>query len=227
MACVRDCLLCSSTCREEGDETLYASNNDVADFIAKIAYRGRQALALLVESSDYALRFNRNVAEFSVEVGELKKAGLTTNGLRGMLCAALIEQIPPPNVQSGSNGNGRWRPPATISDTASFVLTPAGLALLRHTLNEIPILAEPLPLLAVPADGHEASTNGPRYIHEWTCRASNCPKLECRSAGVAHRPNLDQTIQGSGLKSSADSERIRGRTLAAASRRSAFGYAGN
>ena len=55
MGCAHDCVLCSSTCREEGDDSLYASNNDVADFIAKIAYRGRQALALLVESSDYAL----------------------------------------------------------------------------------------------------------------------------------------------------------------------------
>jgi hypothetical protein len=110
---------------------------DLDDFARRIACRGRQALALLVESWDYALQFSRAVADFPVEARELKEAGLTGNDLRGLLYLGLVEQVAGPDARYATGSNGHSRRTAALPETACFTLTRAGLTFAQGVLAEV------------------------------------------------------------------------------------------
>jgi hypothetical protein len=135
---------------------------DPSDLTMKIAQQRRQALALLVEAYEYAIRFNRDVEDFPVEVGELKAAGLTGNDLRGLLYAGLLEHASRALAAYKLRGD---RPPKhfdAFDEKTGFALTRAGLIFARHALaGAATAAAAPQP--EAPLDAHQPQAAMPAW----------------------------------------------------------------
>ena len=94
------------------------------------------ALTLLLQAFEYAHELDRSVWDFAVEIGELRKAGFTTSGLRWLVCKGFAEharEIKPPD---GGGRTFRRRGKLTFTQKTCFVLTEAGLAFARQALGK-------------------------------------------------------------------------------------------
>ncbi len=114
------------------------------DTAARISSRGRAALAMLQESYECALDLQRDKWDFAVEIETLRKAGLSDNDLRWLVCNGYIEHA---REVSLASDKGRTFCPGhglTFHRRTCFTLCKSGLPFLTaaseqlessHTLN--------------------------------------------------------------------------------------------
>jgi hypothetical protein len=103
---------------------------------ALLAVRGREALALLIESFDYAEELGRSAWDFAVEIDNLRAAGVTTSDLRWLVCKGYVEHarestLPGDHTRSFRAGGG-----LTFSRRTSFILTAPGVDFASRVLAE-------------------------------------------------------------------------------------------
>jgi hypothetical protein len=85
-----------------------------------------QALAILVQASEYASKVGRDPWEFAVEITVLREAGSTHSDLRWLRCRELVDHAT--EITEPGDHRRVFRPTANISFSSStcFVLTSAG-----------------------------------------------------------------------------------------------------
>ena len=97
--------------------------------------RFQSALVVLLEAFDYAVELGRPVWDFAVEIGVLRRGGLTNSDLRWLVCQGIVEH--------GAEGTGADEKRRTFHRTGTltfrkqtcFVLTEAGAELARNQCN--------------------------------------------------------------------------------------------
>src|SRR3990172_5245587 len=98
---------------------------------SRIVQRGRRALNLLVESYECAEELNRTVWDFAVEIGGLRKLGLTISDFRWLVCKGYVEHAIeitfPGEAGRAFQGSGGL----AFKRRTCFVLTESGLAFAR------------------------------------------------------------------------------------------------
>ena len=111
-----------------------AKKSGIAELIVQ---RGRGALMLLLEAYDCARDVNRSVWDFAVEIDALREAGLTTSGLRWLVCKVFAEhacELPPPD-QLGRLFRAE-RGGLIFEKETCFVLTEAGARFARKAAGQ-------------------------------------------------------------------------------------------
>lgn len=111
-----------------------AKKSGIAELIVQ---RGRGALTLLLEAYDCAHDVDRSVWDFAVEIHALREAGLTTSGLRWLVCRGFAEHARelPPSDQTGRLFRA-GRGGLTFEKETCFVLTEAGTRFARKSIGQ-------------------------------------------------------------------------------------------
>jgi hypothetical protein len=99
--------------------------------------RFQSALVVLLEAFDYAVELGRPVWDFAVEIGVLRRAGLTNSDLRWLVCQGIVEH--------GAEGTGADQKcrmfhrtgVLTFRKQTCFVLTEIGAELARNQCNSL------------------------------------------------------------------------------------------
>jgi hypothetical protein len=103
------------------------SKNQPPDFMSRASARIRNALILLIDSSDYAADLRRDLWGFAVSLRELHEVRLSDNDLRWLIARRYVEH----RIEVTETGEDRdFRPAmgAVFSERACFVLTADGRA---------------------------------------------------------------------------------------------------
>lgn len=120
-----------------------------------IMARGQNAVALLLEASQFARELGREAWDFSLEIATLRETGLTCSDLRWLVCKGYLEQAN--EVTSIGHAGRMFEPAPLLSFTAAtcFVLSPEGRRFARSVLAHRPEI-EPSPaVLTIPVPAAE------------------------------------------------------------------------
>ena len=134
-----------------------------------------KGLSLLRQGLLYSRELNRDIWDFAVEIGALRRAGLTTNDLRWLVCKNYIEHAT--EMAVAAEEKRQFRPSGKLHFTrrTCFVLSADGIALLEARNGVGPAagtISEALKLLQKRPDGWDVISshdNAERITPQWDC----------------------------------------------------------
>jgi hypothetical protein len=91
---------------------------------------------MLLEAYDYACGLNHDLWDFSIELKSLKKAGLTVNDLRWLLCNHYADHAFETTMLGDQKRSFRTQKHMSLHKRSCFVLTEKGADFLRESLSE-------------------------------------------------------------------------------------------
>jgi hypothetical protein len=92
-------------------------------------------MALLLEAHRYAQDVQRPLWDFAVEIGELRKAGLTHNDLRWLICKKYVEHARETTLAQEESRSFRRRRSLCFGRRTCFVLTLPGVGFAQQSLK--------------------------------------------------------------------------------------------
>jgi hypothetical protein len=100
--------------------------------------RSQAALHLLLEAYEYAHELQRNVWDFAVEIGGLRRAGITVSGFRWLVCKGFVQHAR--EVTRPGDNERAFEPRTGLSfgKKTCFVLTETGAAFAQTALTHSP-----------------------------------------------------------------------------------------
>jgi hypothetical protein len=91
----------------------------------------RSGLAILLEAIETAKELQLDAWDFAVEIQNLRSAGLTSSGLRWLLCKGYVEHAIETTQAAAAQRTFQPAGNLMLCEASCFVLTPAGVALAR------------------------------------------------------------------------------------------------
>jgi len=91
-------------------------------------------LAHLLRAFDYAADAGGDPWEFAVEIGDLRAAGMTASEFRWLVAKGIVQHGHETSLYGDTHRTFRSCGGLTFLETTSFILTPAGAALVRDSL---------------------------------------------------------------------------------------------
>ncbi len=123
--------------RTESREFLRNGKSPQSSFRAglRVTERGRAALSMLLQSSEYAEELGRSVWDFAVEISVLRKAGLSNSDLRWLLCKGFVAHGYELSPDSQESRSFRESEKLAFSRRSSFVAKEPGIEFIRRVLD--------------------------------------------------------------------------------------------
>jgi hypothetical protein len=100
--------------------------------------RGRKGLVLLLEAHEIARELKHDPWDLAVEIGELRRGGLSRSVLRYLICRGCVEHAREIDAPTGTGRAYHDRPPGVglrFSKSSCFVLTEAGVTFASRVLR--------------------------------------------------------------------------------------------
>lgn len=110
-------------------------------------------MLLLLEAFQYSQELGRPAWDFAVEIGCLRKVGLTNNDFRWLICKGFVEHARETTLGHEESRTFRRRKGLIFSRRTCFVLTSSGVEFARSLVKSAPQAHEP-----VVVNGHRSST---------------------------------------------------------------------
>ncbi|NUQ61969.1 MAG: hypothetical protein HUU20_05750 [Pirellulales bacterium] len=118
------------------------------------AVRKYEALHVLLEAHQFSEELGRSPWDFAVEIECLRKAGLTNNDFRWLVCKSYVEHARETTLGHEDSRTFRRRRGLIFSRRTCFVLTGPGVDFIRSLLKDQPLPREPF----APVNGDRPST---------------------------------------------------------------------